>query len=196
MRKLIVVATVAGAFAIGGGVSLATIPDSNGTIHGCYKSQGNSMSKLNVIDTDAGQTCSKGSTELDWSQTGPRGPSNAYEAHVDRVDFSQNTVILSKTVPAGSYVINAKATLTNLNQSSPVHVICQLLAPSNTFLDESDVDLPTLTTTSGRAAIPLQTTVSFDTTSTVNFNCVAQGTGGSVAAIFARLNLTQVGAIQ
>ena len=196
MRKTIMVATVAGAFAIGGGAALATIPDSNGTIHGCYNPQGNSLSKLSVIDTDAGQTCPKGSTALNWSQTGPRGPSNAYEAHVVRVDLSQNAVILSKTVPAGSYVINAKTMLTNLNQSSPVHVICQLLAPSNTLLDESDVDLPALSTTSGSTTIPLQATVSFDTTSTVNFDCVAQGTAVDVAAIFVRLNLTQVGAIQ
>jgi len=111
------------------------------------------------------------------------------------VDFSGTTLILSKTVPAGAYVINAKLMLTNLNQGGAVHVNCQLTPdPPLSLFDESDVDLPALSNTSGSTAIPLQATVSFDATTTVRLACgPSQGT--PVAAIEGRLNLTQVGAI-
>jgi hypothetical protein len=65
----LVVAIVALALAAGG-VAYATIPDSNGTIHGCYDSGGN----LRVIDTNVGPKCPRGYTSLDWNQTGPPGP--------------------------------------------------------------------------------------------------------------------------
>jgi hypothetical protein len=56
------------ALLFGGGMAVASIPESNGTIHGCYKT---SDGKLRVIDSNA--TCSSGETPLNWSQTGPKG---------------------------------------------------------------------------------------------------------------------------
>jgi hypothetical protein len=53
-----------------GGVAYATIPDSNGVIHGCYDSGGN----VKVIDTDKTASCPKGYTALSWNQTGTQGP--------------------------------------------------------------------------------------------------------------------------
>jgi hypothetical protein len=50
-----------------GGVAFATIPDSNGVIHGCYKPNGD----LSVIDT--GDSCKQRETPLNWNQTGPQG---------------------------------------------------------------------------------------------------------------------------
>lgn len=51
-----------------GGVAFATIPDSSGTIHGCYsKSNGN----LRVVETAS--DCRKNETALPWNQQGPPG---------------------------------------------------------------------------------------------------------------------------
>ena len=52
-----------------GGVAVAAIPDSKGTIHGCYqKSNGN----LRVVDSPA--DCRNSEQTLDWNQRGPVGP--------------------------------------------------------------------------------------------------------------------------
>jgi hypothetical protein len=65
--------------AAGSGTALASIPDSGGVIHGCYKPQGNgSNSPLGVIDTALSNgKCPNGDTELTWNQTGPQGPQGA-----------------------------------------------------------------------------------------------------------------------
>jgi hypothetical protein len=56
---------------VGAGVASATIPDSGGTIHGCYKkTNGN----LTLIDTDKGATCQVSEAGLTWSQKGAQGP--------------------------------------------------------------------------------------------------------------------------
>lgn len=61
-----------------GGAAYATIPDSAGVIHGCYKIGGEGFDSqrgsLRVIDTDSGQSCRKHETALTWNQTGPQGP--------------------------------------------------------------------------------------------------------------------------
>lgn len=63
------VAAVAAAL-VAGGVAYATIPDSSGTIHGCYQKSGGA---LDVIDATV-TTCGKSQTELDWNVQGPTGP--------------------------------------------------------------------------------------------------------------------------
>ena len=53
------------------GVAFGAIPDSDGVIHGCHlKMDGG----LRVVDTEAGETCRNGETDLVWNQTGPQGP--------------------------------------------------------------------------------------------------------------------------
>src|SRR5215469_13010899 len=61
---------------VGVGTAYASIPDSGGVIHGCYKPQGNgSNAPLGVIDTALSNGhCPSGDTELTWNQTGPQGP--------------------------------------------------------------------------------------------------------------------------
>ena len=78
-RTVIIAGATALVLAAGGGAAYAasaSIPDSSGVIHGCYKPNGNgSRSPLGVIDTALpGGTCPKGQTELSWNQTGPQGP--------------------------------------------------------------------------------------------------------------------------
>jgi hypothetical protein len=54
---------------IGGVVALASIPDAQGYIHGCYDNQSGA---LRVID-DATQTCAAGETAIQWRRDGVSG---------------------------------------------------------------------------------------------------------------------------
>jgi hypothetical protein len=58
------------------GIASASIPDSSGVIHGCYKPNTNGTNTtLGVIDTaKSGGSCPTGDTALTWNQTGPQGP--------------------------------------------------------------------------------------------------------------------------
>jgi Collagen triple helix repeat (20 copies) len=81
-RMVIIAGATALVLAAGGGAAYAasaSIPDSAGVIHGCYKPTGNgSVSQLGVIDTALpGGTCPKGQTALSWNQAGPQGPAGA-----------------------------------------------------------------------------------------------------------------------
>jgi hypothetical protein len=54
----------------------ASIPDSSGVIHGCYRTGPGSPSQiglLRVIDTEAGQSCARNEVSLTWNQAGPEG---------------------------------------------------------------------------------------------------------------------------
>jgi hypothetical protein len=55
-----------------GGVSWASIPDSSGVIHGCYKTAG-SAHALKIIDSAKTATCPKGNTALNWDGALPIG---------------------------------------------------------------------------------------------------------------------------
>jgi hypothetical protein len=57
------------------GIAYASIPDSSGVIHGCYKTVNG---QLRVIDTAGGKKgCLPSETALNWNQTGPTGPTGA-----------------------------------------------------------------------------------------------------------------------
>lgn len=70
LRKMAPIAWMAAGALVGGGVALASIPDSGGVIHGCYDARG----KLRVIDAEAGETCRTHEVALSWNETGPQGP--------------------------------------------------------------------------------------------------------------------------
>src|SRR5437870_3505192 len=54
------------------GASRASIPDSNGVIHGCYDTK---KGTLRVVDTSAGGTCTTKENAITWAQQGPPGAS-------------------------------------------------------------------------------------------------------------------------
>ena len=60
--KWFVLVALAG-LAVGAGVTWAAIPDTNGVIHGCYKTAGGT---LRVIDVGAGETCKPSEQSLEW----------------------------------------------------------------------------------------------------------------------------------
>lgn len=51
---------------VAAGIAYASIPDSNGVLHGCYAKSGN----LRVIDTDLGAVCKKKETAVSWNTQG------------------------------------------------------------------------------------------------------------------------------
>jgi len=119
MHPLRVLLIAAAAVLVGGGIAYATIPDSTGKIHACYKTSGGS---LRVIDSGS---CLSSEAPLSWSQTGPqgsqgvqgdRGPSDLW--HADGFTSSAKNLhtgnfvtLTSVTVPAGNYLVQASTAL-------------------------------------------------------------------------------------
>ncbi len=75
-RRFVLGVVVGVAIAGAGGAGYATIPDSGGTIHGCYKQDNG---QLRVIDPSATKkgaaSCSKDEIPITWNQQGPPGRS-------------------------------------------------------------------------------------------------------------------------
>jgi hypothetical protein len=67
----IAVLTIAVCGLLVGGAAWASIPASNGVIHGCYSSKNGALS---VINTAKQKSCPKGTKGLNWNQKGPAGP--------------------------------------------------------------------------------------------------------------------------
>ena len=119
-RPVLVSLFAVGAFALVGGIAYASIPDSSGVIHGCYKKSSPNQGTLRVVDSEKGQTCSSSENSVNWNQTGPQGqqglqgqqgppgPSDAYAASSNGADLGINTTLVSVDVPAGTYTVIAK----------------------------------------------------------------------------------------
>jgi hypothetical protein len=72
-HRLIIPVVAAASVAATAGLAYSSIPDSAGTIHGCYSvSKGN----LRVIDS-ASASCMASERSLNWNQAGPPGPQGA-----------------------------------------------------------------------------------------------------------------------
>jgi len=58
------------------GIAYASVPDSTGTIHGCYSANGSKQQNgtpLSVVDSDVA-SCNKGQASVTWNQVGQQGP--------------------------------------------------------------------------------------------------------------------------
>ena len=124
--------------------ALTGIPDEQGVFHACVN---NASGEVKLVAQDA--NCPTQWTGVSWSQTGPPGaqglqgetgpqgpqgatvppgPSDAFSTEASSfvtlpLAF---TTILSRDVPAGSYVVNANVTVTNF--SYPPRIRCQSTA--------------------------------------------------------------------
>lgn len=67
MKKLLLIGIGVIVVAVAAGVAWATIPDGQGVIHTCFKTDNG---QLRVVDSAA---CNASETPLSWSQTGPQG---------------------------------------------------------------------------------------------------------------------------
>jgi hypothetical protein len=110
---------------VAGGIAYASIPDSSGVIHGCFKATGGA---LRVIDTGAGGACNSSERVLDWNQagpqgaTGPAGPAGPSEGG-QAVTFSDTAVAAGdfnvpvagtqiSNLPEGNYIYSASVYIT------------------------------------------------------------------------------------
>ena len=66
--RLVTATAIAGILALATGIAMATIPDSEGVIHGCYQKE---TGLLRVIEGD--DACGVAELDLKWNQTGPAG---------------------------------------------------------------------------------------------------------------------------
>ena len=57
--------------ALGGSLAYGSIPDQQGTVHGCYQNLGG---QLRVIDTGKGASCTQFESSLNWNQRSRCGP--------------------------------------------------------------------------------------------------------------------------
>jgi hypothetical protein len=133
-RVLTAVAVIVACGLVGTGVIVASIPASDGVIHGCYTKSGGS---IRVID-DGVTGCKASETAISWNQVGPTGapgapgapgaagapgepgpigPSNGFLVDQRSSFGSQNLQgssfvdIVTISLPAGSYVANGTAAI-------------------------------------------------------------------------------------
>lgn len=115
--RLLVVLVALLALLTGAGVAYATIPDSNGTIHTCYRADGIGQGTLSVIDSDT-ESCPSGFEELTWSQGGLVGRTT-----VSNTVSSSNPAVQSVTAdvacPAGTVATGGGAATDVLVASKP-----------------------------------------------------------------------------
>lgn len=194
LRPMLVALATAGALLVAGGIAYATIPDSGGVIHGCYKTiQGT----LRVIDTGQGQTCSSSETALNWSQTGPQGqqgpqgpqgptgPSDVYSVDgyeqgdkgISPSPTVEETLATTPTLPAGSYFVQSEVEIRN-SQSVLSEYFCDLVDSSNNVYQEARV-----TADSGTdwVTVPVQAVVTLTGPDTISFQCSSNSSFGSEA---------------
>ena len=150
LSKKLVVGLVAIVAVAAGTTAFAAIPDGNGVIHGCYDTK---TGALRVIDTPTNGfslSCAPREDGLTWSQQGPKGdrgdkgdkgdpgPSDAYavlaaQALDPVVTLSLDAkVVASLSLPAGTYLVSAKAWL---RSSDPIgsNNTCKLNLPGGGF---------------------------------------------------------------
>lgn len=158
---LCVVAVLVGAGTAASAVTPAAIPDTTGVIHSCYATSATYKTFV-LINPASGTKCQSGYTALAFNQkgqpgaqgpagargpagaagpAGPQGPAGASGVSHAYVAFggpvllpaNSNAVVASLILPAGSYVVQAKATLASPNGQD---ASC-ILASGNTVYDFS-----------------------------------------------------------
>ena len=184
---------------ITGGVAYATIPDSNGVIHGCYATKNGS---LRVIDPSAGQSCGTKEAALDWNAQGPQGstgpagpagPAGSTHGYETNTQSSiPGSMALFKPIsisglPDGNYLVSAQLNVFGI----PGDIIyCGLMVGANYigYTVESE-----LSPNQGSADPVLVSAVSLSGgSSTVSVQCEDSGTG---AIAYSALSLNQVAAL-
>lgn len=127
---------------VSGGAVWATIPDSSGVIHACYKT---SNGQLRVIDTGLGATCNGSETALQWNVMGPTGPSGATNVVV-RTDtetlVSNETATFTALCHAGEVATGGGFRVHGGASIPPLPVQISLSEPNSGPADPTDGDTP------------------------------------------------------
>jgi hypothetical protein len=178
LRPIILITIAAAALALAGGVAYAIIPDSQGVIHACYKTENG---QLRVVDGDG---CTPSETPLSWNQTGPPGPPGPSHVFIAKADLpvalgTSDTSVVALSVPAGSYAISAKV------------VVIGVPANGSCLLTTGDLSLGTLG--NGYAVLALQDAAAFTSQTVIRLAC--KSTVSPAFAERAVLSATQVGGV-
>ncbi|HEX3454872.1 MAG TPA: hypothetical protein VHS03_09610 [Gaiellaceae bacterium] len=186
-RLFLVLGVAAATFGIAGVVQ-ASIPDSNGVIHGCYANKDGSV---RVIDTGSGGVCdAKKETPLTWNQagptgatgpkgsTGPSGVSHAYHSYgglFDVTDVGTSFIAVGQLtgLPAGTYVVWARGIIED--QPKDQEAECKLVA-GGADIEETIVD--TFATGSPRLPFSLTAPATLKTTGTIEVDCISNDSAG------------------
>jgi hypothetical protein len=199
-RHVIALATVLIAVAAGG--AYAAIPDNQGVIHACYKTDGG---QLRVTDA---ATCNPSETSLSWSQAGPTGPQGPQGPQgpagppgpggdvftefstggigqpVPIAPINTPPVVAELPLAAGSYTISAALEVDN-NVFDTNYVGCSLAA--GTDEDETLAHLAQLTDPGDETRLVLQTVHTFAAAGKAQLRC-----SGLAEAIWTHLRITAV----
>jgi len=107
-RRTVVAGVVT--FAVAGGIAFASIPDSAGVIHGCYRSAaGDAQGQLRVVDDPA--RCRGNETPIQWSEQGVAGPPGPQgPPGEDGEDGEDGTFSGTFTSPNGLYSLSVTDT--------------------------------------------------------------------------------------
>jgi hypothetical protein len=207
IRPAVVAVAIAGALLLAGGIAYATIPDSNGVIHACYKS---SQGTLRLIDPGKSQACLDSETAVNWSQTGPQGiqgpkgdtgptgPSDVYSVDgygqpVKGISPSPTvweSLATTPTLPAGSYFVQSEVELYNEN-SAQTEYFCDLVDSSS---NEYQTERATADPNTSWVTLPVQAVITLASPDTVTFRCSSNSSFGSEAFNW-ELDAIKVGAV-
>jgi hypothetical protein len=179
LRRLIQTVAAVAAVAAVASVAYAAIPSSTGAITACVDSKG----ALKVIDAEAGVTCGNGKYPLTWNQQGPAGPQGApgstngyYKTGTTTAlqAGAGNTTLASLTLPAGSYLVYAKATV---NSAASSGATCYLAASGVVGEDLQNVNV---NSSFPYARVWLMRALTLSGASTVTLSC-GSGLGATVS---------------
>ncbi len=176
------------------GVAAASIPASNGLIHGCFtkKAARNGTHTLTVIDSAHTPKCPSGYKSLNWNVNGSTG----YSTQTSDTHLNDTlTQVASLTLPVGNYVVSASAWLANASPSNSSSLgVCELVLGSAT--DEVEAGLL------GPSSAPLNDQTLSMTVAAAGSNgasatlsCEAIGNSGLTYAETASMTATQVGSL-
>lgn len=210
-RKVVTALAAVAALLVVAGVAYATIPDSSGTIHGCYARSGGS---LRVIDATV-TNCKSTETSLDWNvqgQPGPQGPagpagpqgpagatgpagpqgltgpagpagtSHGYAASGGHASFASAPVtVQTLNLPAGTYLVWATGTVTD--SANDTYTTCRLLS-GGTTIQKQFVDhfAVGFSNRNGSAAFALTGPVTLGGAGSVDVSCSSSDGSGSDSA--------------
>jgi hypothetical protein len=176
------------------GVAAASIPDSSGLVHGCYKSTAatNGTHSLAVIDAAKTSACPSGYKSLKWNVNGPNG----YSTQTSGTHLNDTlTQVGSLTLPAGSFVINANAWLENTSPSNSSSLgVCELAFGSATDEVEAGLLGPS-SAPSNDQTLSMSVAATVTSPASATLSCEAVGNTGETFAETASMTATQAGSL-
>ena len=174
--------------------AVASIPDSSGLVHGCYKTTAakNGTHALYVINAATTSACPSGYTSLNWNVNGPNGYSTqASDVHLN----DTYTLLASLTLPAGSYVLNADAWLQNTSPSNSSSLgDCELVFGTATDEVEAGLLGPS-STPQNNQTVSMTVAATVTSSSSATLSCEAIGNSGETYANTASLTSVQAGSL-